>query len=72
MSRYAVIQDLTREVAVRYDTVFVDYERHPLSGDPSIYSADLIHVNMRGHAIVASAMVQALGARLARERVVAA
>lgn len=66
--RYTLVQDLVRDVAARHDTIFVDFEAHPLSGDPSIYSADLIHLNRRGHAVVASEIVAALGRRLAAVR----
>jgi lysophospholipase L1-like esterase len=62
MSRYALVQRMVREVAATHRTVLVDYERHPASGDPGIYASDLIHLNMRGHAIVASAAMEALGA----------
>jgi lysophospholipase L1-like esterase len=72
LSRYALVQDMTREVAARHGTVLVDYERHPASGDPGIYASDLIHLNMRGHAIVASAAIAELGRHLAEERRIAA
>jgi lysophospholipase L1-like esterase len=72
MSRYALVQDMTRTVAARHGTVLVDYERHAVSGDPGIYATDLIHLNMRGHAIVASAMIAELGRHLAGEDRIAA
>jgi len=72
MSRYALLQGMTRDVARRHGTLFVDYERHRASGDPALYSSDLIHGNMRGHAIVASAAIECLGSHLAGVRAVAA
>lgn len=72
LDRYGQLLDMFRDVARRQDTLFVDFERHPLSGDPDIYASDLIHLNMRGHAIVASAMIAELGRHLAGEGRIAA
>lgn len=72
LDRYGQLLDMFRDVARRQDTLFVDLERHPASGDPDLYASDVIHLNMRGHAIVASAMIAELGRHLAEEGRIAA
>jgi lysophospholipase L1-like esterase len=59
-SRLAMLADMWREIARRHDTVHVDLARHPASADPRIYSVDRMHVNTRGHAVVATATARAL------------
>jgi lysophospholipase L1-like esterase len=60
--RSAALSLATTAVAGRHDAVLVDCAGHPRCADPSIYSADRIHLNMRGHAIAASATIRALAA----------
>lgn len=55
---------LTAAVADRHGAVHVDFSRHPASGDPSIWSADHLHVNRRGHAIIHAEVVRALATRI--------
>jgi lysophospholipase L1-like esterase len=63
--RMATLTLMTRAVADRHGALLVDCASHPRGEDPSIYSADLIHLNMRGHAIAAAAAIQTLGAAAA-------
>lgn len=63
--RYDPLQELVRDVSRRYDTVLVDFGAESASTDPGIYSADLLHLNMRGHAIAASMAIRRLGVHLA-------
>lgn len=53
---------LTRAVTEAHGGVHVDFFDHPAL-DATLFSADLIHPNRRGHAHIASAVIRALGAR---------
>ena len=55
------LRSVTAEVAERLGCVHVDLFSHPAGADGSIWSADHLHVNRRGHAIVATEFVRALG-----------
>ncbi len=72
LARYDRLQAHTRDVAQRHGTVFADFERHPMAGDPSIYSADLLHGNTKLHAIAASGAIEALGSHIAAKQQAAA
>ncbi|HEY4280409.1 MAG TPA: SGNH/GDSL hydrolase family protein [Conexibacter sp.] len=63
--RMATLTLITRAVADRHGAMVADCAAHPRAADPSIYSADLLHLNMRGHAIAAAAAMQTLGAAAA-------
>ncbi|MEU7905464.1 SGNH/GDSL hydrolase family protein [Actinoplanes sp. NPDC049118] len=65
LPRIRQLNDLVREVAARHDAIVVEMWSHPARADRDIYSSDLKHASMRGHAIVAAATIRALGARLA-------
>jgi lysophospholipase L1-like esterase len=52
--------DLAARVADRRGATLLDFRGHPAAGDAGIYSRDGIHLNARGHAIVADAMLQRL------------
>lgn len=58
--RLVVHREISVRVAERYNTVFLDYFDHPIFEDPSLVSDDLLHPNMRGHAIVADLALQGL------------
>ena len=53
-------REVVRRIAERYDAVFFDCFNHPMAADPSIPSADLMHPNMRGQAILADWVLQGL------------
>lgn len=50
-----------RMVALRRGVALVDTAERPFAADASIYSDDLLHPNMRGHAAIASATIETLG-----------
>jgi lysophospholipase L1-like esterase len=53
---------LTGSVAARHGALFVDFNDHPLAKDPTVYSSDLVHLNARGHAVVAAEVLRHLAA----------
>jgi lysophospholipase L1-like esterase len=55
---------VTASIAERHGAVHVDFSRHPASGDLSIWSADHLHANRRGHAIIHTQVVRALAGRI--------
>lgn len=59
--RIGALNAMIRQTAARSGAAVVDMAIRPFADDRSIYSADLKHPNMRGHAIVASAVVEQLG-----------
>jgi lysophospholipase L1-like esterase len=52
----------TRAVSERHDAVHVDFFDHPAL-DETLFSADMIHPNRRGHACIATSVVRALAER---------
>ena len=55
---------LTRMVADRHGALLVEMRAHPASADPSVYASDRLHLNARGHAIVATEAVRVLSSAL--------
>jgi lysophospholipase L1-like esterase len=55
---------LTRAVASRHGALLVEMRTHPASADPGVYSSDRLHLNARGHAIVATEAVRVLSSAL--------
>lgn len=64
--RVARLNDLTRKLAAEYDVAVADCWDHPLNDRPNLLSADRIHFATTGQAIIASLMIEALGALLAK------
>jgi len=62
---------VVRAVSHRHDAVLVDMWNHEISDQEDVISADVVHLNARGHAIVATATVHALARRLATRRATA-
>ena len=58
--RQSALTAVTREVAERHGALVIEYAGHPRGADPSIYSTDMIHLNMRGHAVAASIAIETL------------
>ncbi|MCX4098278.1 SGNH/GDSL hydrolase family protein [Nocardia sp. alder85J] len=56
------INKVIRRVADRHDAILVDLWWHPVGRRPDILSADNIHFNISGHAVVAAEVVKALSA----------
>lgn len=67
--RMGLLTDAIRSVAEAHDAILVDLFALERGSDPAIISADQIHANELGHAIVASEIVGALGTRTASARV---
>ncbi|HMJ33458.1 MAG TPA: SGNH/GDSL hydrolase family protein [Baekduia sp.] len=72
--RLAQLAELTREVSEAAGGLHVPLRAHPAAADPGLFSTDGLHLNARGHAIVATALARHLGAvrRRARARARAA
>jgi lysophospholipase L1-like esterase len=63
-ARLHELASITERISAAHDGIHVDYLSDPRSGDPAMYSEDRLHVNRRGHAVVLTSMVEALGAAL--------
>jgi lysophospholipase L1-like esterase len=61
--RFEALNNGIRAVADSHPALFIDFARMPVCADPGIYSTDLRHGNMRGHAIGAEAVLRALAQR---------
>ena len=59
--RMSGLAQATREVAVRHGAMLVEMRRHPISADQGVYASDRLHLNARGHAIVASEAIKVMG-----------
>ncbi|MCD0449799.1 SGNH/GDSL hydrolase family protein [Actinocorallia sp. API 0066] len=66
--RFLRLNELTAEVAHAQDALFVNFRNHPAGADKAIYASDLVHLNARGHAIVAAETLAHLKARAADSR----
>jgi lysophospholipase L1-like esterase len=64
--RLEQLGEITERISLNHGGIHVDYLGDPRTGDPAIYSADRLHANRRGHALVLSGMVHALSAAIAR------
>jgi lysophospholipase L1-like esterase len=62
--RMRALADITRTVAARHGAMLVEMRGHPASADPDVYSSDRLHLNARGHAIVATEAVRVLRSAL--------
>jgi len=58
--RMRALAALTRRVARRQGAVLVEMRGRPASADPGVYAGDRLHLNARGHAIVAGEAVRVL------------
>lgn len=64
-ARQASLAAVTRAVAERHGALVVDMRSHPASKDIDVFSSDRLHLNARGHAIVAAESVRVLAAAVA-------
>ncbi|MFF4575889.1 hypothetical protein [Streptomyces sp. NPDC001410] len=64
--RVLTLNDLTRALAAQYDAVVVDMWDHPVNSRENLLSTDRIHFSTSGQAVMASEMVRAPAATLAR------
>jgi lysophospholipase L1-like esterase len=58
------LAERVRVVARRHDAILVDMDAHPAAASRDMYSSDLMHSSMRGHAVIAAATFTALDARV--------
>ncbi len=61
--RFAIYNELVREVADRHDATLVDFWRMRDLDDPRLWAADRLHLSSAGHQRVAIAVLDALGIR---------
>ena len=59
--RLAALAALTREVNEAAGGTHAPLRAHPAAADPDLFSTDGLHLNARGHAIVATALARHLG-----------
>jgi lysophospholipase L1-like esterase len=59
-ARLSALARVTRAVAHRQGAILIRMRKHPASADPSIYASDRLHLNARGHAIVAAEALRML------------
>jgi lysophospholipase L1-like esterase len=62
--RIAQYSELVKELAARLDLLYLDLPSNPANTE-DIYSSDGLHLNARGHAILATEVIRALGGKLA-------
>ncbi|WP_393058520.1 SGNH/GDSL hydrolase family protein [Streptomyces sp. LN549] len=63
--RIQVFNEQVRSVAARYGAMVVDMWSHPTSSSRDVFSSDMLHASMRGHAVLATAVVTTLAEQLA-------
>ncbi|MEV6650766.1 SGNH/GDSL hydrolase family protein [Streptomyces sp. NPDC051219] len=63
-ARLRLLSDRTHSLSLSHGAVFVDLTSHPAGADTGIYSKDGRHVNSRGHAVAAAAVIRRLGLHL--------
>jgi lysophospholipase L1-like esterase len=63
-ARLHQLSERTQDVSLRHGAIYVDLSNHPAGAEDDIYSTDGRHVNMRGHAVAAAAVIRRLGAHL--------
>lgn len=59
--RFVGLRSATLAIAEAYDCYLVDFWDMEIFNDPAVWDADRLHLNPRGHALVAEAAMQALG-----------
>jgi lysophospholipase L1-like esterase len=62
--RLRTLARITKEVCRRHGGVHVDFADHPAQTG-GVLSSDLLHINVRGHAVVAADVIRALARRAA-------
>lgn len=59
--RVLELNEALRAASGTTGAILVDLARHPVAGDPRLWSDDRLHANSAGHARIAEALAQALG-----------
>ncbi|MGW2666410.1 SGNH/GDSL hydrolase family protein [Nocardia tengchongensis] len=65
--RFAEFAAIVRRVAHRHDALLTEFWDHPARLRPDWLSADLIHLTMAGHAVVAAELAKTLARHAARD-----
>lgn len=60
-----ILGDRIRAVSARHGALLVDMWPHPACASRDMFSSDLLHSSMRGHALLAAETIRRLGAGLA-------
>jgi lysophospholipase L1-like esterase len=58
------LAEATRDVAARNGAMLVEMRAHPISAEAGVYSSDRLHLNARGHAVVASEAIRVMSEAL--------
>jgi hypothetical protein len=58
--RLRIYGEVVGEVARRHGAVHIVMTEHPAAAQRSTYSADLLHLSARGHAVIAAATIRRL------------
>jgi lysophospholipase L1-like esterase len=66
--RMEQLNERVRAVSARQGALLLDMWAHPVCGDTDVYSSDLLHSTMRGHAVLASETIRRLGEHMAAVR----
>lgn len=64
LGRLTALNEAVRAVSARHGTILVEQWWMPACAEREIYSADLMHSSMRGHAVVAAVTIRRLGEHL--------
>lgn len=59
-TRIRELSELTAKITARHHGIHLDFTTHPSGADPAFWSSDRIHLNARGHALVADITLAAL------------
>lgn len=59
--RFVGLRSVNRAIAEAYDCYLVDFWDMEIFNDPKVWDADRLHLNHRGHALVAEVAMQSLG-----------
>jgi lysophospholipase L1-like esterase len=58
--RLGALNSVIRNTALKNGVIVADLAARPYAADRTIYSGDLMHPNMRGHAVIASSVIESL------------
>lgn len=59
--RVGALNEAVRDAAASSGALLVDFAQHPVASDRRLWSEDRFHANARGHALIATALAEALG-----------
>lgn len=62
--RLFILNDCVREISTRHGAILVEQRHLPVCAEQEIYSRDMLHSSMRGHAVIAAVTIQRLAHHL--------